>query len=235
MRRAPIPDARIIQQFKSLNKNNGSDGPTARKFTISPEHGVKLLAEFLVELRHAHILAELGHACDAVITNAAWHDCVVMAQIRCQIYRNTMKTHPTAQPDSDSGNLVFSTVRPPDPDTDPFRTGFTLNPEFRQGLDHPVLDRVNIPARIALATAQIQHEIGYPLTGTMIGDLSSTAHHVNRKGLCVEHIGRLRAGSGCDRGWMLKKPDCFIFLSVVHGFHPAFHFGDRVRDTHRVS
>ena len=99
-------------------------------------------------------------------------------ELRLDIDRDAVERHPAPQPDADGGDLVLKAgalVRPRDPDADAVLAPFAANIEGRQRPDDPFLEARDIGPHVGPPPLQVEHHIGHPLAGAVIGELAATA------------------------------------------------------------
>ena len=79
---------------------------TARFHRLS-EHLIKRLAEGEVQVMHCDRQAQIYQTCDTMVTDATGDDPFKVAEVRFDIYADPMKTHPSAQSDTDRSDFIF--------------------------------------------------------------------------------------------------------------------------------
>ena len=121
-----------------------------------------------------------------------------MRQVGLDIDRDAVERHPAPQPHADGGDLVLTVralVRPAHPDADPVLAPFAAHVEGRQCPDDPLLEAGHIGAHVGPPPLQVEHHIGHPLAGAVIGELAATPGGKDRKA-GVQQVGGLAAGAG---------------------------------------
>src|SRR5207237_4200634 len=128
---------------------------------------------------------EPGQRGDAVFGNAARDDAAEMVEVGVDVERHPVIADPMAHPDADRRDLVLApvlwAVTAGDPDADPAVAPLAPDIEARQGTDHPFLEPPDMAAHVAVAPAQIEHHIGDPLPGPVIGVLPAAAAAKHRQ------------------------------------------------------
>ncbi|MEO1277091.1 MAG: hypothetical protein AAFV96_17530, partial [Pseudomonadota bacterium] len=76
-----------------------------------------------------------------------------------------------------------------------------------QRVDHPLLQRRDETADIAAAPRDVEHDIDDALTGPVIGELTATAHAMDREALGIAQIRLARRAAGGIEWRMLHQPD----------------------------
>src|ERR1700730_4280052 len=88
-----------------------------------------------------------------------------------------MERHPALQPHADGGDLVFKTrtlVGPFHPDPDAILAPLAAHVESGKGADDPFLQARYIGPHVRPPPLQVEHRIGHPLAGAVIGELSAS-------------------------------------------------------------
>src|SRR5689334_21786082 len=113
-----------------------------------------------------------------MVANAARHDTGAMLEHRVDVKGDAVETDPVADADADRGDLVLGALaavgaRYPNADA----VGSALPPDVErcEGPDHPFLQRPDIEAKVRGAAAEVEHQIGHALAGTVIGVLAAAA------------------------------------------------------------
>ena len=187
-------------------------------------------------MRHRH--SEIDETRDAVPGNATGDDSLIMRQVRFDVDRNTVKADPASQADADGRDLVLSRcsvgerreVVPHDPDTNPVRASVPLHVEFGQGGDDPVLELGNEAAHVAAPAPHVEHDVGDPLPGAVIGKLAAASDAMDGKavGLAQIVVAGARA-RGVERR-VLDQPDRLVGSTFGNRGGPRLHLrqGDGV-------
>jgi len=102
-------------------RSNRCFGPPRFRYA---EHFLERLLQGEIEVGHGQGLAEIDQAGHAVarIGDAARHDAGEMGEVRIDVERDAVETHPALETDADGGDLVLAAgalVGPPYPDADP--------------------------------------------------------------------------------------------------------------------
>ena len=160
-------------------------------------------------------------------------------QVGFHIDRDAVERHPAPQPHADGGDLVFmarALVRPLDPDADPVLAALAAHVEGRERPDDPFLEARDIGPHVGPPSLQVEHHIGHPLAGAVIGELAAAPGREQRK-TGVEQVGIPAAGSGGVERGVFQQPDQFGGLmgrnrrdSRLHGRHGLRIGHRRVRD-----
>ena len=186
-----------------------------------------------VDFLHGRGDTELRERSHAVLGDPARNDAAIMLEFRVNIERDTMVRDPPAHAHADRGNLFLIPRGPHDPDADAAVAPFSVHSEARDGLDYPFLELVHVAAHILPAAAQIQHDIGDPLAGPVIGITAPPSGAMNRQALRLEQLLVARAGPGGEERWMLEQPDQFAGRSGADRGDAPLHFLDRSGIIHR--
>ena len=112
-----------------------------------------------------------------------------MGEIGVDVQRHAVKRRPAPDPNADRGDFVLGDfaprrsrfVRARDPDADPVLAGLASDVERLQGFDQPAFKRRNIGANVGAAAPEVEHDIGHPLPGPVIGELAAAAGAIDRK------------------------------------------------------
>ena len=149
-----------------------------------------------------------------------------MTQIGLHIQADPVKADPFADLDPDSGDLVLAApARAPalDPDPDPAVTDPGLDPEGGQGPHQPLFQPPHEGAHVAAALVQVQHHIGHPLSGPVIGELPAPTGPVHREPARIQQIG-VPARYPCRiEGRMLQQPDQLRSVPCRDRGRPGLH------------
>src|SRR5207248_3240344 len=112
---------------------------------------------------------------------AAGHDAGEMRKIRRHVERNAMIGDPAAHTHADGGNLVLRTIRANNPNSHAAFPPFACYAEIRERADQPLLEITHEAAHVRRAPPQVEHDVGYALSGPVIGELPATARLEHRK------------------------------------------------------
>ena len=171
-----------------------------------------------VRVGHANVASEVREAGDAVHGDAARDDAGEMGEIGVDVQANAMEADPAPQLDADGGDLVLP-GRPGlarttlDPDADPPLAHVAVDAEPRQGVDDPGLQRHHEGANVAAARREVEHHIGHPLAGPVVGELAAAPAAEHRKPPRLEQVRRLgRDARGVERR-VFQQPDQFARLT----------------------
>src|SRR5262249_58442385 len=86
-------------------------------------------------------------------------------------------------------------LRAPHPYPDAILPPLARHVESRERADDPFLERGDEAPHVRTTALEIEHHIGHPLAGTMIGELPAAAGHMDRKARRDQLLGP-RAGAG---------------------------------------
>ena len=117
--------------------------------------------------------------------------------------------HPAAHADADGGDLVLD-IGPlvgtahPDPHTDV--APLAAHVEAVERHDDPVLETAHEAAQVLATAAEVEHHVGDPLTGPVIGELPAPAAREHREAVGLEEIAGPRRGAGRVERRMLDEP-----------------------------
>ena len=141
-----------------------------------------------------HRMAEIEQAGDAVarVGDAARHDAGEMRQVAIDIERDAVQADPALHPDADGGDLVLvagTLVGPAHPDADAILAPLAGDVERRQGADDPFLQRGHEAADVGAAPLEVEHHIGDPLAGAVIGELSAAPAACTGKRAAIRSSG----------------------------------------------
>src|SRR4051794_29566471 len=120
-----------------------------------------------------------------------------MRQLRLDIDGDAVERHPAPQPDADRRDLVLvagAFVRPRDPNADAVLAAFAAHIEGGERADDPFLEAGDIGPHVWPPPFQVEHDIGDPLAGTVIGELAAAAGLVHRK-TRLEQVAWFAAGA----------------------------------------
>ena len=182
-----------------------------------------------VEVGHRRRNAARGETGDAMRANATRHDAREMRKLRGEIDCDPVRTDPAADAHADGRELFLpGTVHHPEPD--PIGPPLGWKAERGERKDQPLLDPVHQGMNVvrcdsAMATTEIEHEIGDALTGSMICPLSAAPGPEDRKRARIDEIIRARRSAGRVHGRMFKKPDKVACRSLADGLNPRLHAG----------
>ena len=85
---------------------------------------------------------------------------------------------------------------------------FAADVEVSERADDPFLEIVDVGAHVGLAALQVDHHVGDPLAGAVIGELAAAAGLEHRKARVVQVL-RFRAGAAGVERRMLEQPHQF--------------------------
>jgi len=177
------------------------------------EHRIPRRAQCRVDLRHARLDAERRQAGDPVPADAARHDAAEMRQVRRDVQCHAMPAHPAADADADGADLGLGPRRGVGhPDADATFPAFAAHVEPVERADQPFLQAVHEAPHVArrhraVRARQIEHHIGDPLAGTMIGPLPAASGGIAGEAGRVGEFRRPRRGSGGVERRMFHQPD----------------------------
>ena len=113
-------------------------------------------------------------------------------QVGLDIDGDAVERHPAPQPHADGGDLVLETlalVRPSHPDADAILAPLAAHVEGCERPDDPFLQTRHIGPHVRPPALQVEHHIGHPLAGAVIGDLPAAPGGKHRKA-GIEQVGR---------------------------------------------
>src|SRR5205807_375198 len=152
---------------------------TSRRFR---EDVVEGGAQGEIDLRHRRGDAKPRQRGDAVPRNlgidTARHDSAKMVEIGIDVERDAVIADPVAHPDADRGDLVLAAIGAAGanhPYADAAIAPLAPDIEPRQRADHPLLEPPYMAAHVAPVIVQVEHDIGHPLSGPVIGALPAAA------------------------------------------------------------
>ena len=177
-----------------------------------------------IHLVQGAVNAEVLQACHAMSGDAAGYDTGEMGQIGGDVERYPMIAHPAANAHADGGDLVFAAVVANHPDADSAGPSFAVHAQCSQCRDQPGFQVTHKGPDIGVAPLQIEHDIGNPLAGAMIGILAATSRAVDWKARRIEQVGVAGGGSCRIQGRMFQQPDGFRLAAGPDGGDAAFHF-----------
>ena len=92
-----------------------------------------------------------------------------------------MLANPPFQPDADGSDLVLllSPFGPGHPDADAILAPLALHTNAGQRTDDPFFQSRHIAPHVGRAPVEIEHQVGHPLPGPVIGELSAAAGGVH--------------------------------------------------------
>jgi hypothetical protein len=103
------------------------------------------------------------------------------------------------------------------------------NIELAQRADDPLLQCCDEQAEILPAAGQVQHDIGNPLAGAVIGILAAAPGLVDGKAVRGDQILIMGAGAGRIERRMLDEPDALPGGAGGDGRDMGLHLCDRIR------
>ncbi len=121
---------------------------------------------------------------------------------------------------------------PPHPDADAVVAPLAAHVEGGERADDPFLQRGDEGPHVRLAPVEVEHHIGHPLAGAVIGELPAAAGLVDRKARLDQFL-RLGAGAGGVERRMLQQPDLLGRAARRDRGHPLVHRGERRLIGHR--
>ena len=195
-----------------------------------PEHRLELAPQHAVDLVHGRDDAEVGEAGDALAADAARHDAGEMLEHRIDVERDAVEGHPAPHADADGGDLVLAAdalLRPLHPDADGVLAPAGGDVEGGERADDPFLQRVDVEPDVRLAAVEIEHQVGDPLAGAVIGVLAAAPGPVDREAIRRQQVRRLGAGAGGVERCVLHQPDALGGCSLADGGDAGLHGGDR--------
>lgn len=161
-----------------------------------------------------------------MLADAAWDDAGKMTEIGRHIEGQPVQGHPSPHAHADGGDFVFSTLRAGHPDADPPGSPLPADAENRQGPNDPILQMTDMGTNVAPAPVQIKQDIGDPLPGAMIGELSPPAGAIDGEAVGGQQIFIPGAGAGGIERRMFQQPDQFSGITGPDGGGAFFHHGN---------
>src|SRR5690606_10195173 len=130
---------------------------------------------------------------------------------------DAVKAHPASETDADRCDLVLCggavRQRRPvwayDPDADAILAPLGADVHARKGADDPVLERQYERTHVFAPALEVEHDVGHPLSGPMIGVFAAAAGGEYRKSIWLKQVGRPGAGAGRIERRMLDQPHLF--------------------------
>ena len=90
--------------------------------------------------------------------------------------------------------MAGALVGPPDPDADAILAALAAHVEGVERADDPFFQAGHIGAHVRPPPLQVEHHIGHPLAGAVIGELAAAAGGEQRKAR-IEQVAFLAAGA----------------------------------------
>ena len=151
-------------------------------------------------------------------------------EVRRDVERHAVERRPAPHPDADRGDLVLGErpvgpARPVgtgDPDADPVRPRLARDAERRERPDQPAFEGADIGAHVGAAALEVEHDIGDPLAGPVIGELPAAAGAKDRKAGVDQVLGPGARSGGVERG-VLEQPDALGRAPVGDGVGAGLH------------
>ena len=116
---------------------------------------------------------------------------------------------------------------PPHPDADAILAALAAHAEGRKGADDPFLQRHHEAAYVRSPALEVEHHIGDPLAGAVIGELPTAAGAMHGEA-CLNQFLRPCAGAGGVERRMLKEPHQLRCGAVGNRSCARRHRGDGV-------
>ena len=116
-----------------------------------------------------------------MLADPARDDAGVVAEVRRDVERDAVPTHPAGHTNADGGDLgLGSRGRTGDPDADASLPPFATHAEAGEGSDQPFLQPVHEAPHVAgghraMRAGEVQHHIGHALAGAVVGPLAAAA------------------------------------------------------------
>ena len=104
------------------------------------------------------------------------------------------------------------------------RSPVTLNAGERA--DDPFLERGDEAAHVRAAALEVEHDIGHPLAGAVIGELAAAPGRMDRKARLDQLLGLGAGAGGVERG-VLEQPDQLARRAVGYGGGARLHDRER--------
>ena len=140
-----------------------------------------------------------------------------------------MVGHALAHAYTDRGDLGFRACGGRHPDTDPARAPLRADRERGERADDPFLKAVDEGADVDAAPLEIEHDVGDPLTRTVVGKAAAAATAEDRQRRTLDQLVIGGAGSAGVEGGMLKQPYRFRRGAMPDRRDALLHESDRLR------
>ena len=159
--------------------------------------------------------------------DAAGDDAAVMVEVGIDVQRDAVIADPAPHPDADRGDLVLAAAVPAtQTPTRPSRRSPVTPKRARVRIIHSS-SRCTWQRTSRAAALQVEHDIGDPLAGAVIGVLAAAAAAEHREPVRVEQIVGPCAGAGGVERRVFEQPDQFAGAARRGSPRRAFHRGDR--------
>ena len=160
-----------------------------------------------------------------------------MGEIRLDIDCDAVKAHPATKPYADGGDLVFrrrsvrlaGSIPTDDPYSDPVFAPFALDVESGEGADDPFLKCGDKGAHVLSPAAEIEHHIGNPLAGSMVGIFAAASRVEDRKPIGLDEIRRVGACPRRVERGVFDQPHHFRRRARTNRRRAGFHYRQRMR------
>ena len=158
-----------------------------------------------------------------MLGDAAGDDAGVVGEIGLDVDRDAVERDPVADADADGRNLVFPAALARHPDADPALAPLAAHVEAGEGADDPVLEVGHVAPHVLPALAQVEHGVGHPLAGPVIGVLPAAAGGMDGQAQRLQQVLRLAAGAGGVERRVLQQPDQLAGPAGADVGDPCFH------------
>lgn len=165
---------------------------------------------------------EIGKTGDSKFGDAARNDAIEVRKVGSDIECEAMKSDPASHSDAKGADLRFLLAFA-NPDPDASLGAMRAYSELAKGIDHPAFKALDEPANILSPLFKVENHICDALSRAVIGVSASAAGIKDGKLLRIEEFGWICAGARGEQGWVLKKPNAFLGLSVANSRRPLLH------------
>src|SRR6516164_611827 len=133
-------------------------------------------------LSQVRLRAKLGHGGDR-LGQPARHDVLEITQIRIDVQREAVSGHPSADMDSDCGDLALTY-----PNAGELGSAAGRDAEIGQRIDDDLLDAAHVSAHVAFPLAQINNGIANQLAGSVIVNIAAAVLWEKRNSSPAQHL-----------------------------------------------
>ena len=116
-----------------------------------------------------------------MLANAAGDDAPVVGEVGGDVERDAVEGHPAADAHPDGRDLGLAGIRL-DPDADAALAAYADDAELGKRADQPLLQVADEAAEVhAAARREVEHDVGHPLAGAVVGVLAAPARLEDRR------------------------------------------------------